>query len=178
MAGMGEAQGAGVEGLPGADCEAVLDELAVFGVNSALADLCAAVSFVVEEGMADGGHVDADLVRASGLQPAFHDGDETVTFQHFPMGHSPFPFLRIVIYAEAQPVVRVPADGALDGAFVLGDVAPDDGGIDAVDGMDEELVGEVRLRLGILGDHQQAAGVLVDAVHEHAEALVFAVRPL
>ena len=88
------------------------------------------------------------------------------------MGHSPFPLLRIVVHAETQAVVRVPADGALDGALVLGDVAPDDGGIDAVDGMDEELVGEVRLRLRILGDHQQAAGVLVDTVHEHAQPLV------
>ena len=104
--------------------------------------------------------------------------EEAVAFQHFPVGHGPFPFLRIVVHAEAQPVVRVPADGALDGALVLGDVAPDDGGVDAVDGMDEELVRQVRLRRRVLGDHQQAARILVDAVHEHAETLVFSVRSL
>ena len=177
-AGVGEAEGAGMEGLAGADGEAVLDELAVFGVDGALADLAAAIAFVVEEGMADGGHMDADLVGPAGFQAAFHDGDEAVALEHFPMGDGPFPLVGIVVHAEAEAVVGVAADGAGDGALVLGDVAPDDGGIDAVDGMDEELVGEVRLRLRVLGDDQQAAGVLVDAVHEHAETLVLAVRPL
>ena len=39
--------------------------------------------------------------------------------------------------------------------------------------MDEELVCEVQLCGGVLGYHQQAAGILVYAVHQHAHPLVF-----
>ena len=175
---MGETQGAGVEGLPGAEGEAVLDELAVLGVDGALADFGSAVSLVVEKGMADGGHVHADLVRAARLQAAFHDRDEAVALQDLPVGDGPFPLLRIIIDAEAQPVVRVPADGAGNGSLILRQIAPDHGRIDPVDGVDEELVREVRLGGRILGHDQKAARVLVDAVHQHAHPFVALFRSL
>ena len=44
--------------------------------------------------------------------------------------------------------------------------------------MDEELVGEMGLGLGILGDDQQAVRVLVDAVHQHAHPLVLGIGSL
>ena len=42
--------------------------------------------------------------------------------------------------------------------------------------MDEELVGQVELGGGVLGHHQQPAGILVYPVHQHAHALVLHVR--
>ena len=172
---MGEAQGAGVEGLAGAQGKAILDELLVFGVNGALPNLGAAVALVVEQGMADGSHVHANLVGSARLQAAFHHGDEAIALQHAPVRHRPFAFFGVIVDLEAQAVVGVPADGAFDGALVLGDIAPYHGGIDAVDGVDKELVGQVELRRRVFGHHQQAAGVFVDAVYQHAHALVFGV---
>ena len=175
---MGEAQGTGVEGLPGTNREAVLDELAVFGVDGALADFRSAVAFVVEKGMADGGHVHADLVRPARFQAAFHHGDEAVALQDLPVGDGPLAFLRIVIDAEAQPVVRVPSDGAGNGPLIFRQVAPNHGRIDPVDGMDEELVGQVRLGGRILRHDQETARVLVDAVHQHPHPFVALLRSL
>ena len=48
-AGMDESDGAGVQGLTGQDLEAVVDELAVAGVEGTLQDPVAAVEGVVEE---------------------------------------------------------------------------------------------------------------------------------
>ena len=172
---MGETQGPGVQGLPGAQGKAVLDKLPILGVDGALTDFGTAIPLVIEKGMADRGHVHADLVGTAGFQAAFHHGNETVALQHLPVRNGPFAFLRIVIDLEAQAVVGIPADGPLDGAFVLGQVAPDHGRVDAVYGMDEELVGQVQLGRGILGHHQKPGGVFVNAVHQHAHPLVFGI---
>ena len=98
---MGEAQRAGVEGLPRAEGETVLDELPILGVDGALADFRAAVAFVVEKRMADGSHVYADLVRAPRLQAAFHHGNEAHALQHLPVGYRPFALFGVVVHAES-----------------------------------------------------------------------------
>ena len=121
---MRKAQRAGVEGLPGAEGEAVLDKLPVFGIDGALADFGAAVPLVIEQGMADGSHVDADLVGAARLQPTFHHRDEAEALQHLPVRDGPLSLLGVLVDAEAEAVIRVPADGAGDGAFVFGNIAP------------------------------------------------------
>ena len=62
----------------------------------------------------------------------------------------------IRIDPESEPVVRVAADVAVDGPFVLLDVAPHHGDIFPFDAMLEELSRQVELSFIILCDHQQA----------------------
>ena len=87
---MDKAKGLGMQGLPGAKFEAVLDELAVFGVDRAFADFRPAIALVVEQGMAYVAHVDPDLVGPSGLQATFHHCDITESFEDLVMGYSVF----------------------------------------------------------------------------------------
>ena len=116
--------------------------------------------------------MDADLVRPAGLELAFDNGDVAVAFEDAVVGDGPFALFRVVVVAEAEAVVGVAADVALERAAVLLDVAPYDGDVLALDRVDEELTGELELGLVVLGDNQQSARVLVDAVHQHAHALV------
>ena len=60
-----------VQGLAREKFETIADELGVFGVNRPLSDFGATIAFVVEEGMTDVVHMDANLMRATGLQNAF-----------------------------------------------------------------------------------------------------------
>ena len=167
-----ETQRGGMEGLAGAEGEAVLDELFILGVDGALADFGAAVALVVEEGMTGHGHVDADLVRPTGLELAFDDRNVAVALEYAVVRDGPFALLGVVVVAEAQAVVGVAADVAGEGAAILDDIAPYDGDVFPFNGMDEELFGEFQLGLVVLGDHEEAARVLVDAVHEHTHPLV------
>ena len=79
-----------MQGLPAKSGEhflALRPELAGLGLEAG------AVNLVAEEGMAEMGEVDADLVGASGLELAGEErGDRLAVFaregvQHLPMGH-------------------------------------------------------------------------------------------
>ena len=162
--------------LPRAKGKTILNKLLILGIDGALANLGAAVALVVKEGMARGGHVYANLVGASGFQAAFHHGNKAKTLQHPPVRYGPFPLVRVVVHAEPQAVVRVPAYGAGNGAFVFRNVAPHHGRIHPVDRMDKELVCQVELRRRVFRYYQQAAGIFVYPVYQHAHALVLHVR--
>ena len=175
---MDEAEGLGMEGLAGADLEAVLDELAVLAVNSALADFGAAVTFVVKERMPERRHMHADLVRTSRLQPAFDDRNKAEPFQDFIMRTGVFPFLRVVIYTVAQAVVGVAANGTFHSPLLFFDITPDDSDVLPLDGMFEELFGQALLHLDRLRHQQEAGGILIDPVHQDAHPLILCIRSL
>ena len=82
--------------------------------------------------MADGTHVHANLMRAACLKLTFHNGDKAVAFKDSPMGYGPFSLFGVVVNAEAEAVVGVPADSSLNGTFVFLDIAPYHGGVYAV----------------------------------------------
>ena len=169
---MDEAQRLGVQRLTRAEGEAVVDELLVFGVEGALQDPVAAVAGVVEERVSDVVHMDADLVRASGLQHAFHEGDVAQALQHAEVGDGVLSLRFVAADAEAQPVVGIPADRGVDGPAVFGDIAPDQGPVAPFDGMVEELAGQLDLGRVSLGYDQQSGGILVDAVDQQSHPFV------
>ena len=175
---MDEAQRLGVERLAGHYGEAVVDELFVFGVDRALEHPVAAVAVVVEQRVADIIHVDADLMGASRLQVALHQGGVAESLQHAVVGDGGLALRAVFKHLEAHPVVGVAADIALDGTGVVCYIAPNQRPVGALDGMFEKLSGKLQLRYLILGHHQQSGSVLVDAVHQHAHPLVGSVRPL
>ena len=164
---MDEAERTGVERLPGAEGEAVVYEGAVGGRGVAAQYLIAAIAFVVEERVTDVPHVDAYLMGAPRLEAAFHQGDVSETFQ--------YPIVRdgwlahLALRREAghpQAILWVASDVALDATFVLRETSPHERIILSSGSLDEELVAQVSLGLGRLGDDEQAARILVDAVDE------------
>ena len=129
-----------MEGLAGADLEAVGYELVVFGVDGSLADFGAAVFFVAEDGVADAGEMDADLVGAAGFEPAFDEGYEAEAFEDLPVGYCVLALFGVVGGAEAEAVGGVAHEVGVDGAFVCGHIAPDYRNVTAFDGVEEELI--------------------------------------
>jgi len=88
-----KADGLGVQGMPGANSEAIVDELPVLGKHGSLYDLIAAVGVVVKQRMPDMLHMNADLVGAARFQDALYQGNITETFQYFIVGNGFFSVL-------------------------------------------------------------------------------------
>lgn len=176
--GVDESQGLGVEGLPWQQLEAVGYELAVFGVDGPFAYLRPVIPFIVEERVPDPVEVYPDLVRPSCLEPAFHHCDIAETLQHPEMGDGSLSPVSFRKDPEPHPVGWVAAYIAFDGAFVFPDVAPDDGYVSPVYRMDEELSGQVELRLLVFGYYKKSGCVLVDPVHEDSHSFIIGIRPL
>ena len=126
--------------------------------------LFVAVDQIAQNGVADVGHVDPDLVGPSRLQTAADMGVAPVALHHFPVGHGFFG----VAGGDGHllPVGGVPADGGVDGAGVLPEGAADDGFVGPRHGVVLELGGQHGVGQIVFGDSQQSAGVLVDAVDD------------
>ena len=164
---MDETQAQGVQAVAGHQREAVFDELPVFAECRPFQYPVAAVAFVVEQRVADGFHMHADLVRAAGFQPAFDQGHVTQPFQYAVMGHGMFPHRAVRrIDGHSHPVGRVAGDIAGDGPFVFVEVAPHQRMVDAPDGVVVELPGEKGVRPLVFGHDQQPGGVFVDPVYQ------------
>ena len=125
---MAETQRAGMQGLARAEVEAVVDEGTVRGRTFAAQDFLSAVALVVEQCVADALHVDTDLVGASSLQLAFHEGDVSQSLQYAVVGDGGFA-VRVLVgqYGHLQPVFGVTAYVAANGTLVLGKGPPDEG---------------------------------------------------
>ena len=113
--------------------------------------------------MAQGGHMHPDLVGAAGFQPGFQQRKGPIALQHPPMGHRR-PAGRIDGHALA--VRSAPADGGVDRALVLPQVAFQYGDIGAPGGMGLQLVGQALVGQVVFGHHHQPAGHLIDPVHD------------
>ena len=82
------------------------------------------------------------------------------------------------INLETQTVVGVPANIADNRSLILFKVSPDHCNILSLNGMAEKLPGQVQLRFIILRHHQQPRSIHVNAMDQHAHALVLRVRSL
>ena len=164
--GMDEAERLGVEGLAGQDLEAVVNELFVFGKGGSFEDFVAAVALVVEERVSGVLHVDTDLVGAAGLEAALDEGDVSEALDDLVVGDGSLARAAVGEDGHDEAVLGIAADVALDGAFVVGEVAPDEGAVTAVDAVFEEVGGQFHLGDLRLGHNHDAGGVLVDAVDE------------
>src|SRR5262249_25089890 len=145
----------------------VVAELSSLGLEAA------AVDVVAEQGGPDRGEMDADLVGAPGLEPA---GDEArhrravaspVALEHLPMGGRPPPpraHRHLVADAGMAP------DRLVDGAARPLRHAPHERQIAAAQRAAAAVVGELAGERAMgavgLGHHDEAAGVLVEAMHD------------
>ena len=87
---MYETERLGVQGLPGADGETIVDELSVFREGGSFENLVAPISCIVEEGMSFMLHVYAYLVSASGLKNTFDKGHVAELLQNLIVGDGMF----------------------------------------------------------------------------------------
>ena len=144
--------------------ETILDELPVLGERGALEDAVAAVTLVVEQRMTLPRHVDANLVGTARFETAFDERDVVITFQHAPMGHGMLAVGTVLEDVHFLPLARTAAYVARDSPLVLGEIAPHEGDIAAINRVVEKLLGQPCVGLLVLGDDQQSRSVLVDAV--------------
>ena len=147
---MHETESLGMESLTRKELEAVLDELAVLGVDGSLADLRTVIAAVIEERMPDPVEMHSELMGSACLKTAFHNGDIAEAFKNAIMGHGMFSMVAFREYLETHTVVRVAADVSDDGAFVFLEISPYDCDISAFDRMYEELLCKVELSLVVL----------------------------
>src|SRR6185369_781621 len=124
-----------------------------------------AVDRVAEQGVADRGHVDADLVGTSSLQPAFDQRGVVENVQAAPMGHCPFAPLAFDD-RDLLAVGRGAGERRVDFALARLWHAIDDREVAAVDRMGSELLCKPLVCYVGLGDDEQAGSVLVDAVDD------------
>ena len=90
-------------------------------------------------------HVDADLVGAAGLEVALYEGGVAEPLQHAVVGDGSLALRTVFEYLEPHPVVGVAADVALNCAGVVRHIAPNQRPIGALDGVLEELLGQIQL---------------------------------
>src|SRR5690349_7178856 len=112
--------------------------------------------------MSERAQVHPDLMGAPGLKAAAQQGGVSKTLEHFVMRYR-LPSTRR--HRHPGALNRVPADGRLDAAIAR-DTAVRHREILALDAACLELAHEIRLRGERLRHYQQAARVLVKAVHD------------
>ena len=121
------------------------------------------VDGVSQDGVAQVGHVDPDLVGAAGLQTAADVGEAGVAGDDLPMGDGP---AAIRDHRHLLPVPFVPSNGGVHGAGVLPEVAHHDALIGPGQAVVRELGGELLVGEVVLRRDDEARGVPVDAVDD------------
>jgi len=144
---MDEAQAGGVEALAGEAGDRL------FG----------AVDRVAQDGVADVGHVDADLVGAAGLQAAAQVGDTGVTGDDLPVGDGTAAGGD---HGHLFPVGAAAADGGVHSAAVLLHIAGHQALVGAGEGVVLQLRAEGQVGGVVFGGDDEAAGIAVDAVDD------------
>ncbi len=127
------------------------------------------VECVADDRVAEGLHVDADLVGAAGLDADLDEGEgavgglvmrsSTLTWEtaERPVGAAG---------GHAGAADEVAGDGEVDGDVVLCEVAVDEGEVGFGDLAAGEHVAELAVGAVVLGDEDDAAGLLVEAVDD------------
>jgi hypothetical protein len=106
--------------------------------------LFVAVDHITQKGMADGSHVDTDLMGASGFQTALDMGIAGKTLQHAPVGNGMTAVSGIDGHALA--VYGVTTDGGVHGAGVLTKAAYGNGLVNAGQRVVLKLLGQSQVR--------------------------------
>lgn len=140
---MRKAQPAGVQGLPG------------------YAFARAAVEIIAEERMAEVGHVDTDLVRASGFKRQMHEGKLVIGAEGFVMRAGCLPVGRNLAQDDAW---QGAGNRGVDCAGWRRELAGNQGEVFAVERLDA-FGGELVLDLRLLGNQHEAARLAVKPVH-------------
>ena len=122
-----------------------------------------AVDRVAQHGMADGGHVHANLMGAAGGQARLDERRAAQPLAHEPVGASLAPAGN---HGHALAVGGMAADGRVHEALALAEIADDDGHVCPVHRVGLDLLGQAHVRPVVLGHQQQARRVLVDAVDD------------
>lgn len=157
----------GVQCLSWADLEAVVDELPVACRCGSFEYLVAAVAFVVEQYMANVLHVCSDLMCASCFQYALHECGVAKSLQWIVVCDCMFAHVAVGWkHGHLHTVLWVASYVALDASFVFCNMSPHQCVVFALGGLVEELPSEVGLGFRSLGNDQQSACVLVDAVYK------------
>ena len=76
-----------MEGLPGENLKAIINELFVFAVDCPFADAVSSITHIAKEGVPDMFHMDPYLVGPACFQPALHKSNVAKTFHNPVMGH-------------------------------------------------------------------------------------------
>src|ERR1700733_12780705 len=143
------------------------------------------VDAVSDHGMADRGQMDADLMRAAGLEPAGEQAGHGLApsvarsvgsakaLAHLPMGNR---LARAFAHRHAVAGARVTADRPVDAAARALRRAPDEGEIAALERSTVAAVaGELRrerpVRAIVLRYHHEAGRIFVEPVHDAGPAL-------
>ncbi len=150
---------------------ALWPELTGFGLEAGAIDL------VAEQGMAEMGEVDADLVSAAGLELAGEQGGDRFGIaaveglDHFPVGDR---ITAALTHRHFLTAIRVPVDRLVDGAGFSARRSPGERHVAAPHFAGAAMVGELRRQrlVGavVLGHHHQAGGVLVEPVDDAGTA--------
>ena len=125
--------------------------------------LFVSVDGIPQDGVADIGHVDPDLMGAARLQTALHVRTAGEPLQHGPVGHRA-PAARH--HRHLLPVRRVAADGGVHRAAVLPEIPRHDAPVDPGQGVVLELGGELLVGEVVFGGDKEAGGVPVDPVDD------------
>lgn len=152
--------------LPGKYFKAVVHKLLVLRKSGALKDHMATISFITKKGMFNILEMNPDLVRTAGFQLAIHQGHITKPIQHSVMGDGMASLASIRVNREYLPVARTAADMTGNRPFIGPEISPYQRQVMAVDGMVEKLGSKPGLGKLILGGDHDAAGILIDPVHQ------------
>ncbi len=128
---------------------------------------------IAKERMPQMGEVNADLMGASGLQPAADQAGLTVSFQHCVVGNRIAPDL-FGYHGDLLAIMPRPGEACPDRAGGRVRFAPGEGEIGAFEGARAAVVGELSreavMRTVVLRHDDQAAGVLVESVDDAGAA--------
>ena len=116
---------------------------------------------IAQQGMAQIGHVDANLVGAAGLQTALQVGAAGIAPQHLPVGHRR---TALGVHRHLLPVHRVAADGGVHRAAVLFEAAHRHRLVHPGQGVVLKLGGQSQMGAVVFGRDNKAGGVPVNAV--------------
>ncbi len=126
------------------------------------------VEGVADDGVAEGLHVDADLVGAAGLDADLDEGEGTIgsseTFEDVDVGDGGASVGAAGGHAGAAD--EVAGDGEVDGDVVFGEVAVDEGEVGLGDLAAGEHLAELAVGAVVFGDEDDAAGLLVEAMDD------------
>ena len=136
----------------------------------------AAIDRVSQQGVADVGHMDPDLVGAPGLQHAAHMGEAPITGDDLPAGDGGTGVL--LRHRHALSIGRVAADRPVDRTGIFAEAASDDGLVHTVEAVILQLSGEALVRKIAFRRDQESGGVLVNPVDEYSHPLILCIRSL
>jgi hypothetical protein len=89
-----------------------------------------------------------------------------ISLEHIPVCDGPFTVVTLRKHHKHLAVIGIPADISFDSTLVCLRIAPDNGLIAAFDGVVEELIGQMRHGIFILGHHHKSGGILVNTVYD------------